>query len=222
MSSVGKHLKRLRREKGLTQEQLAELSGVKQPAISAYENGSDPLTENLIALAKALQCTLEELTGIEMKKSAPISEESQSFTDDEKAFLEWYRQLPDDDPYKRIIWNKYVEAANNNPHKKVHLDMKSTKDFASRLVSCMAHNGLSADELATASGVSEILIKGYIEGKVPNKIPSKSILLALATALRCSITDLTGLTSFTEYHSLIPDDSHLIASEKAYIERARR
>lgn len=53
-------LKELRQAKGLTQEQLAEASGVPQPVISAYERGAKgwknmPL-ERAIALADALGC----------------------------------------------------------------------------------------------------------------------------------------------------------------------
>lgn len=53
-------LKELRQAKGLTQEQLAEASGVPQPVISAYERGAKdwknmPL-ERAIALADVLGC----------------------------------------------------------------------------------------------------------------------------------------------------------------------
>ncbi|KFI96880.1 helix-turn-helix domain-containing protein [Bifidobacterium stellenboschense] len=53
-------LKELRQAAGLTQEQLAEASGVPQPVISAYERGAKdwrnmPL-ERAIALADALKC----------------------------------------------------------------------------------------------------------------------------------------------------------------------
>lgn len=60
-------LKELRKAKELTQEQLAQLSGVPRYVIAKYESGKKswknmPL-ERAIALANALECTdLRELT----------------------------------------------------------------------------------------------------------------------------------------------------------------
>jgi len=53
-------LKELREAKGLTQAQLAEISGVPRPVIAKYESGAKdwrhmPL-ERAIALADALDC----------------------------------------------------------------------------------------------------------------------------------------------------------------------
>lgn len=58
-------LKRLRQERKLTQEQLAALSGVNIRSIRSYEQGSNDLSkaqgETLMMLAKALNCTVENL-----------------------------------------------------------------------------------------------------------------------------------------------------------------
>lgn len=59
----------LRKEKGLSQEQLADKLGVSRQAISKWENGeSAPDTDNLIALADIYGISLDELLG---KKGAP-------------------------------------------------------------------------------------------------------------------------------------------------------
>ena len=53
---VGDNVARIRREKGLTQEQLAELSGLSQQYISGLENGlRNPTILTLYELAQALE-----------------------------------------------------------------------------------------------------------------------------------------------------------------------
>jgi transcriptional regulator with XRE-family HTH domain len=52
---VGRNVKRVRQEKGLTQEQLAELSGFSQQYISGLEQGRrNPTVVTLYELATAL------------------------------------------------------------------------------------------------------------------------------------------------------------------------
>jgi transcriptional regulator with XRE-family HTH domain len=52
---VGRNVKRIRQEKGLTQEQLAELSGFSQQYISGLEQGRrNPTVVSLYELATAL------------------------------------------------------------------------------------------------------------------------------------------------------------------------
>lgn len=56
-------LKETRKLKGLTQEQLAEISGVDQTVISRYEKGqiARPKWDNVLALSKALDVPPEQL-----------------------------------------------------------------------------------------------------------------------------------------------------------------
>jgi Helix-turn-helix. len=62
----GKRLKELRLQNNLTQKQVADKLGIKQPNISDWENDvSRPEYENLIALTKLYGETLESLLGIE-------------------------------------------------------------------------------------------------------------------------------------------------------------
>ena len=59
------NIKKVRIEKGLTQAQLAEKSGVKLPTLKHYEQGSKNLDnakiETLIAICDALECELYEI-----------------------------------------------------------------------------------------------------------------------------------------------------------------
>jgi len=59
---VGRNFVRLRHEKGLTQEQVEERSGLSQQYISGLENGHrNPSVVTLYHLATALGVTLVEL-----------------------------------------------------------------------------------------------------------------------------------------------------------------
>jgi len=57
-------IKEKRLEKGWTQFELAEKSGVSQPTISQIESGNRryPTHENIKKIAKALEVDMEELT----------------------------------------------------------------------------------------------------------------------------------------------------------------
>jgi transcriptional regulator with XRE-family HTH domain len=59
---VGRNVKRIRQEKGLTQEQLAELSGFSQQDLSGLEQGRrNPTIVSLYELATALGVSHMEL-----------------------------------------------------------------------------------------------------------------------------------------------------------------
>ena len=59
---LGKNLLALRKEKGWTQDEVAEKLGISAQAVSKWENGtSEPTTTNLIALAKLFGVAPEDL-----------------------------------------------------------------------------------------------------------------------------------------------------------------
>lgn len=59
-------LKQLRQKKGLTQQKLAEILGIKRNTYSDWENGkTEPSFENLIKLADLLEVSLDWLFGRE-------------------------------------------------------------------------------------------------------------------------------------------------------------
>ena len=61
---VGRNTARLRRARGMTQEQLAERSGFSQQYISGLENGRrNPTVVTLFEIARALDATPVELVG---------------------------------------------------------------------------------------------------------------------------------------------------------------
>ena len=54
-------LKRMRMIRGLLQQELAKLSGVTQASISKMEREGIKRADKAIALARALQCTVEDI-----------------------------------------------------------------------------------------------------------------------------------------------------------------
>ena len=61
-ATVGKRIRELRVERGLTQEQLAHLSGVTRPILNSVENGRRGLLfERLYDIADALNVPASEL-----------------------------------------------------------------------------------------------------------------------------------------------------------------
>ena len=60
--TIGQNLKRLRRDKGITQGDLAELCGISDRHISKLErDDSDPTMSSIYKLMKAFNCSANEL-----------------------------------------------------------------------------------------------------------------------------------------------------------------
>ncbi len=69
-----KNLKKLRREKGLTQQEIAKLLNISQATYWGYEIGKyEPSIEILIKLSKILKVSVDKLIGNENKFSIDIS-----------------------------------------------------------------------------------------------------------------------------------------------------
>lgn len=70
LSKFSNNLKAIRKDKGLTQDQLAELSGLSRRVIGHLEtNAINPPIDTIISIAAALNVTIEELFGIEEYKT---------------------------------------------------------------------------------------------------------------------------------------------------------
>jgi transcriptional regulator with XRE-family HTH domain len=61
--TFSERLKGLREAKGLTQAQLANLSGISTRMIQKYESGSRPQYDSVIKLSRALEISASELLG---------------------------------------------------------------------------------------------------------------------------------------------------------------
>lgn len=66
MSIFGDNIKRLRKNKGLKQQEIADILGIKQNSYSDWENGkTEPSYENLVKLADLFEVSLDSLFGRE-------------------------------------------------------------------------------------------------------------------------------------------------------------
>ena len=61
MQLIGERIRKYRRQKGLSQEQLAELVNFSQSKISKIENGDWDSLSDLRLIAKTLEVPIEEL-----------------------------------------------------------------------------------------------------------------------------------------------------------------
>lgn len=72
-TDIGQRIKRLRMEKGLTQERLSEAIGVGPSHMSHIESGSTvPSLEVFIAILNVLDCSADELLCRETKTGKPL------------------------------------------------------------------------------------------------------------------------------------------------------
>ena len=91
-------LKKLRKEAGLTQVDVAEKLGISQPAYASWERGvKKPTQENLIKLSKILYVSVDYLLGnTESKQTSDVLEDiellfrmnSKDLTKEEKEIFE--------------------------------------------------------------------------------------------------------------------------------------
>lgn len=64
--TIGENIRKIRKQKGLAQKRLAELSGLNEVTIRSYELGKfKPKFETIQKIAKALDISTSELYGIE-------------------------------------------------------------------------------------------------------------------------------------------------------------
>jgi transcriptional regulator with XRE-family HTH domain len=82
--TVSENIKRIRKERGLTQKKLGELCGIAEPNIRKYENGKqNPKLETVEKIASALGVTPFDLMGFDYwdQKSPHIGEEVAKLTE---------------------------------------------------------------------------------------------------------------------------------------------
>lgn len=80
-------LRELRKRAGFTQAELAEMTGVSQPAISQLENDTRPLDlDEMRTLARILRCTPADLLD--------DHDNPDRLTDEEREFLQKFRAAP--------------------------------------------------------------------------------------------------------------------------------
>lgn len=88
---LGKRIKELRAEAGLTQRALAEKLNLSCSALAMYETGKrDPDTSTLAAIAAFFRVSADYLLGLNESRTPPARGELSS---DERALLQYYRKM---------------------------------------------------------------------------------------------------------------------------------
>lgn len=146
-------LKTLRKEKKLTQKELAEQIGIKQNSYSDWETGkNEPSLENIIKLAKILDTTADELLGIDKSVSSnwihgikttitkildiPKDSQLQKRIEEELNF-EWNKYIkkyPDLPIYSKIDWIPYQELELKNYNEII--ENKDKRDILKKSILC--------------------------------------------------------------------------------------
>lgn len=77
-TELGKKLAHIRKEKGLTQIELAKMTGISNRMIAHYETKASTIPiEKLALIAKAMQISLDEISGIkEINNIKPLKEKN--------------------------------------------------------------------------------------------------------------------------------------------------
>lgn len=96
---MAQRIKELRKEKGLTLEQVADIVGVGKSTVRKWETGmiANMKRDKIASLAKALGTTPAYLMGWEdgdEEKQIPLSD--LPITEGEKLMLELFRKIPED------------------------------------------------------------------------------------------------------------------------------
>lgn len=98
VESLAQRVKTKRRERGLTQGQLAKLSDLKQPDISKIELGRIEKTTGIARLADALGVSVRWLEiGDGPPNDVPGTAVDLRLSEEDKTFLEDFRILPTDE-----------------------------------------------------------------------------------------------------------------------------
>ena len=96
-SELSERIAALRKERGLTQEQLGNMVGVSSQAVSKWEKGGTPDVELLPVLSRQLGVTIDELFGMEGREQENV----------EDAIGRWLRGFPSKeriDQFCRLVW----------------------------------------------------------------------------------------------------------------------
>ncbi|MCC0647338.1 helix-turn-helix domain-containing protein [Clostridioides sp. ZZV15-6598] len=107
MLNLGENLKRLRKERNLSQEQLAEMLNVSRQAISKWEsNKTYPDIENLILLRNLFNVTLDDLIVNENKAEVEDTIVSSKLPNDN--ITDYNKNEEENDPSDNLIIGGFI------------------------------------------------------------------------------------------------------------------
>ena len=132
--NLGDNIKKIRKEKGLTQKQLGEKLGVSQAAIGQFESGKQNLKiDTLHKIAEALNVAIQDIVsddyyfdGTHDGKNLTLTEAYLTICKmDEVSLINFYRQLNDigkAEAYKRVGELTLIEDYKTTEKQKVTLE----------------------------------------------------------------------------------------------------
>lgn len=113
MSTIGNNISRIRRELGLTQEDLAKLMGYKSKStINKIELGINDIPQSkIVQFAQVLGTTPAELMGWKEEDKSDSPTEA-DLSEGEKMLLELFRRVPEE---QQALVLQMIRAALGNP-----------------------------------------------------------------------------------------------------------
>lgn len=103
MDYLSKNIKYLRKDRNLTQEDIANIVGKARSLISAWESDDREITaEDIVKLSKYFSVPMDELVGSDLSKKS-----NNKINNDIELLLEAYQGLPDSD--KEFMKNMIIE-----------------------------------------------------------------------------------------------------------------
>ena len=112
MAFYSDKLKQLRKEKGLTQRELAEKLGLGKSAIGMYESGKrTPAFETLEMICDFFNVNMDLLSDVKSTSTpAPAPKEESPLSAHEKAMVDAYKKASDKDKYTvDMVLNEYSD-----------------------------------------------------------------------------------------------------------------
>jgi transcriptional regulator with XRE-family HTH domain len=105
----GSRLKLLRKEKGLTQQQLADLLKVGRPTVAGYETkGKEPDFEKIMWMSAFFGVTTDYLLGISNNRGKPLTAKDDAFI---KELFDIARDLSDENQTKVLELSRLYLAS---------------------------------------------------------------------------------------------------------------
>ena len=95
---IGEMIKALRKNKRITQKELADIIGVREPAVSLYETNKNSASDEIkILIAKYFNVSIDYLLGL-------IDDEVPYYSED--CFLKLPEDMPEED---KVFMRKFIE-----------------------------------------------------------------------------------------------------------------
>jgi transcriptional regulator with XRE-family HTH domain len=160
---IGKRIKRLRKEKGLKQWQMADLLGATQPAIHKYENGILPEVKRLLELARIGNTTVEWiLTGRHWEQG---SEDRERIPREIFQLAERFQRFSREQRQTLVSALEMLESATAKVRERSARNI-SEADVQEVARALKEFDTLTRKAIVAALGVHESVVRSLAEGKI--------------------------------------------------------